>query len=226
MASESDEIARTLAPLTGTLYALLDGATHEAKEFFDTERRPFSPSLFPGLVRYVTKVHWDALMFAPHDAEALLGFVRLEIPNDGLAFSNGTHQIRVWKSDEGGLPAPGNSQSKRIFFAQGSMFGEQWTQMAMSDADAAWAASGPINLALLWDVDESRLLSSLQLVCPELGAEGNFGETWRVPVQHPAETTSAADDTPDSSGSNLDLDLHANDEGLPEDQSEGGEDVG
>jgi hypothetical protein len=211
---DAEEIANSLVPFTRRFYRLIEAAIYEAKAYFDEPERELSPTLFANLVRYITKSRWDQFVSQPHAIEDLLGFVRIELPNDGVAFQNTEFYLRCWKADEGSLPPPGHSQAKRQFFAQGSLTGTHWTQAAMSDVDPAWESPPPSNLVLLWDVDANHGLSVLALVCPEADSEGNYGEAWRIRLQHPAEL-----EVPPSTevlASELDLDFRRGDEELPE----------
>lgn len=160
------EKLRSLHPL---VYQAIEQAVEEAREFFSREKTPYEPYLFANLVRYKTR----RLLAELADGPIMFGLSNLA--NNGIEIEYDGIVIRVWKADEGQLPAPGVSRAKQEFYYQ----------PYLPDLDIS---PEPVRLAVIWDTDSDHGLRELLLVCPK-GANEPWmpGEShWLIPIPHPA----------------------------------------
>ena len=177
-------------PLLRLLYQLIEEGTAVAFSFFDGQPEPTFPDpyLYPAIVRWHITRGLDAL-----DGTSVT-YERTELPNNGVEVRYQGQRIKVFKSTpEGELPAPGLSLPRQAFY-QPSLFGE--------DGEST-------NLVVMWEVDSSYNLNSVQLVRPS--GDGTSWKTgqqeWAVRLPHPASFE--APPTIEESG---DLDLQYGDE--------------
>lgn len=133
-----ERVVVELLPVLKAVYSAVESGIFRTIEYFQGEAAPIDASLAPNLVRYYAKRYLDDENTPFIDAE----IERHELSNNGLLVTFGPHQIRVLKSDNGRVPVPGASLTKRDFYQQ------PLPLIAMTDADAP---SPPLKLLALWD---------------------------------------------------------------------------
>ncbi len=154
-----DRVTAELLPALKVLYAAVESAILQTVEYFEREHAPVDPSLAPNLVRYYAKRYLDSVDAPLMDAE----IERHELSNNGLLVTFGSHQIRVLKSDNGRVPVPGNSFTKRDFYQQ------PLPLIAMTDEGSPLPA---LKLIALWDAaPSSYAFLGLSLALPMSGGE-------------------------------------------------------
>jgi hypothetical protein len=154
-------VAKTISYLQGTMLEL-HGTANEC---------PPDPYVFSQLVRF----HASELLDSQRASD--LGFLLRRLPNSGIFLEYRGYQIRVWKADEGQLPAPGNSQAKQDFYQQ-----------------EFFADIRPRKLAVLWESFINGEVS-LILACPKgEGDPWEIGQShWEISVPHPAQALISAE---------------------------------
>lgn len=162
------EEIRVIAPY---VYAALERAIAESTAFF-SDGETVDPFLFPNLVRYYAHKYLED---APKEVD---GFLVERLSNNGIFLKFGGYLIRVWKADEGQLPAPGNSDGRLNFFEQPELF----------------PGMRLLKLAIIWDTTSKGTLRNLMLVCPK--GDGNpsseIGQAhWQIEIPHPAVAVTA-----------------------------------
>jgi hypothetical protein len=138
------------------------------------EIRPYDPWYFSHRVRYLTCCDLDSA------DKTTLAFERTPQALSAIDLRyNGCH-FKVWKTTDGELPITGTSAHRCEFVSQPYL--EHFFDALQGEAVI------PMNLVLLWEVDSSLGLSSMQLVCPK-----NFENFWKSgeayfsrSVPHPA----------------------------------------
>src|SRR5579885_1094017 len=180
---ESAEVLQAIEPIVESVYRALEDAIDLGKQFFPEGKR-IDPFLFPNLVRYHTL---ERLQPASLEIDQ---FVIERLSNNGISMRFREYQIRIWKADEGELPAPGYSQSKIQFYEQQELF----------------AGMRYLKLAIIWDVTPAGTLKKLLLVCPKGDGPpfANGLAHWQIEIPHPATkisappraTNAASDDLP------------------------------
>lgn len=156
-------------PLLRLLYQLIEEGTEIAFSFFDGQPEPTFPDpyLYPAVVRWHITRTLDAL------SGTSITYERAELPSNGVEVRYQGQRLKVFKSTpEGALPAPGLSLPRQDFY-QPSLFGE--------DGESP-------NLVVMWELDSSYHLASVQLVCPKGdGTPWKTGQqAWAVRLPHPA----------------------------------------
>src|SRR5262245_14701278 len=119
-----------------------------------------------------------ALTSAPRPESSLMkayraccrsGRVHVEDVNlSGLSLRLDGYHIKMWKASEDGLPVPGKSEPKQAFYQQ----------PLFTDGDRPEI----LHLAVIWNTDASRNLSSVWLVCPKFGDEKSAEEYWNIRI--------------------------------------------
>ena len=166
-------------PLTDLLYMVLEKAVAEAQNYLETktceirgigpDEIEIDPYAFSQLVRFHASEMLDSKAYSD------IGYLLERLPNSGMLVRFAGRQIRIWKADEGKLPAPGNSRAKQDFY-----------QQPLFDDDT------PRKLAVLWESYRSGEVL-LILACPKGNGEPwESGQShWEVTVPHPAEVKRA-----------------------------------
>lgn len=182
------DVVTDIEALLQILYAAFEGATQQAREFFDLLGEQPNPFLYPSLVRYFVKRHLDAQGHATEDEQA--EYERDEIANNGLMVSYQgpsarRYAVRMLKADNGGLPPPGDSQTKQRFYSQ--------QQLAFAFIKTNDPLAGVLNLVVLWEITVNYNFWELQLSCPSNGMNTRrvAHDHWTVSVPHPAEAATA-----------------------------------
>jgi hypothetical protein len=164
---ESEKALKALASLLPVVYSALEAATQSTREFFDREDRPIDSYLAPCLVRYYAKQHLDSVgQSVEYDRE--------ELSNNGLCLTYNNYLLRIWKSEDGELPVPGQSRPRQAFFQQ--------LPIAINNPEEQ------LNLAILWEVSSDYNLQRLLLSCPKAGdtTRASVEAYWTIPIPHPA----------------------------------------
>ena len=173
-----EAVLAEITPVLDVLYPIFEKAVAETQKYMqskieefrgiDTEI-PLDPYVFSQLVRF----HASELL----DSKELVsvGFLFHRLPNSGIFLEYKGYQIRVWKADEGQLPAPGNSHAKQDFYQQ-ELFPE----------------IRPKKLAVLWESVVNGAVS-LILACPSgEGDPWQPGQShWEITGPHPAQLIEA-----------------------------------
>jgi hypothetical protein len=174
MLMEAPEVVlATIRPLVDSLYGIFEHAVADAQNYLEAKTaelrgtngdQTIDPFVFSQLVRFY------AAEILGSSRAAELGYRFERLPNCGIFLEYEGYQIRIWKADEGKLPAPGYSQAKQDFYQQ-----------------PLFADVLPAKLALLWESYRNGQVV-LILACPH--GDGNPWETgqshWHVTVPHPA----------------------------------------
>lgn len=153
---------KDLAPIIPTIYTALDHGIFKTKEFFETQERKddrgIDRYLAPNVVRYYAIRHLiRAGQEAFEDNELSLD----NIPNNGIHINCDPYQIKILKSNCGGLPTPGHSIKRQEYYDQ--LF------PGFPDIEEDLSI---INLLLLWDIKGNYDgLRALSLACPKSGKE-------------------------------------------------------
>jgi hypothetical protein len=169
-------VMRNLINLFPLVYTALDYGVMNTKDFFgkqenQREDMAIDPYLAPNLVRYhainyLRKVGQDV------DYDSLGNSYNIEkIPNNGIHINHGQYQIKILKSNNGDLPVPGQSKSRRDYYCQPNLFsGED----DVSD----------VRLLLMWNVDHQYCLDVLSLACPKFGGtrRDSVMDHWHCPI--------------------------------------------
>jgi hypothetical protein len=183
-------ILKKLKQLPPALYDVLDKATTQAREFFDSKDQKIHSALFPSLVRYF------ALRLLQSDKYKKIGFRLVELSNVGLFIvyqrDGCTYGLRMRKADEDGdLPIDNLSETLKQYYTQADPF-PRLPGMSLEEMDQ-FLTPDQMKLVILWDVDGAFVLNSVQLVCPN----GIPGDVYFVGDIPPAVTTIAAKPTVD-----------------------------
>lgn len=145
---------------------LLDGATINARKFFeDRNVRPDS-YLFPHLVRFEA----GTSLKLPQYREA--GYEFVELSNNGLSIlykhENCYYRLRVRKANEDGeLPTQNLSGKLKAHYKNEAPF-----LPSIDGTFQEYINPDHLNLVIVWDVDELYILTEVSLVCPK----NEFGE--------------------------------------------------
>jgi hypothetical protein len=163
-------VLQDLSPTVPLLFAALEVGLTAARSYF-ADGRPSDPYLGSHLARYEAKKY---LMDSGVDCA--------EIANTGLFIRAGKYPIRIFKADEGELPAPGPSLRRQAYYSQ--------MQLQYILPFPEWVAAqieGP-NLIIIWDATSSYTLLNLTLACPEIGrtSKNSVSCYWSAPIPHPA----------------------------------------
>lgn len=170
----STAVLEELNPIVTPVYNALERAIEESNSYFSEQEHVIDPFLFPNLVRYNALQHLE-------DAQKEVDGLHIEkLSNNGIFMRFMGYRIRVWKADEGELPAPGNGDGRLKFFEQPDLFpGMRF-----------------MNLAIIWDATSKGTLKNLMLVCPK--GDGNPSNVtgqahWQIEIPHPATQVAAAE---------------------------------
>jgi len=175
-----EKLLPELQPLTDTLYVVFESAVVEAQNYLEAKTaqirggesadQRMDPYVFSQLVRFYASEVLDSRQYAG------VGYFLERLPNCGILLNFAGRQIRVWKADEGQLPAPGNSRAKQDFYQQ-----------------ALFPDDVPRKLAVLWESYRSGQVV-LILACPKGDGEPwESGQShWEITIPHPAERAKTA----------------------------------
>lgn len=183
--SGPQDVFAKLAPLFPVLYAALEAATHETREFFDAKGKRIDRYLAPCLVRYFGKAYLLELGQRAHYEEDDVG----NLANNGLALTYADYQLRILKADLGQPPAPGHSRKKQAFY-------HQQKEMVFGDLANKQAVLSQMNLIVLWDVDAAYDLKPLSLACPMAGlvSRASVEVHWQEEIPYINDAATAADE--------------------------------
>jgi len=174
------EVQKDLELILPIINTALEHGTSNAKDFFEREDQDklIDRYLAPNLVRYWAKRYLQGagLQVSEEQAE----FNLKPLPNNGLCLIFGRYRVRILKSDDGDLPVPGDSVSRRNFYQQISIvYATENGEEVQEDVS---------NLLILWDIDVAYNLTGLSLAYPKAGKDtkASVQVHWHVPITHPA----------------------------------------
>jgi hypothetical protein len=176
MPTDDEFLLDKLNPLLSPLYKYVEEGIDKARSFFTNERRSPDPWLFSHIVR------WHVCNKLDDCGESNLSYERSPQAMSGIEITYEDRCIKVFKADEGELPAAGRSRPRQEFY-KGNLFdGDEWGL--------------PIYLAVIWDVDNQYQLLDIQLVCPDDGPTWESGQQkWAKTIPHPADIAPAQQNT-------------------------------
>ncbi len=182
---EPKAVLEDLSRLVPVIYDALESSLHYTREYFSERNQKVDPYLAPGLVRYNAKLYLRATGQSAEDY-----FDLGTMANNGLLLTYGRYRIRILKSDDGDLPAPGPSKAKQAFYHQLPLI----FSSGKDDDD-------PINLVAVWDVTSDYRLREISLVCPKAGntSRSSVEKHWVWPLA-PAGLLDSAPVTANSEG--------------------------
>jgi hypothetical protein len=151
--------------------AALDYGALKAKEFFTREDKgnPFDKHLASHLVRYFARKYLVEAGATIEDEPSLFEMDYMAL--SGLSMRAGRYWMRIWKADDGEVPAPGPSKRRQRFFQQ-LILGHD-----IED-------ERPINVILVWDVNSNYEIASICLACPNGGgpSKASVEFQWNLPL--------------------------------------------
>jgi len=169
-----DVVTELGSQVISLVYRAFEDATAEAKAFFDEHGVPIEWSLHSDISRFWAK---HRLQQAGHDAE----FEMEDLARNGLMATFAGYPTRIRKSDNGGVPLPGNSEPYMAHLNQ------QTSWLRDGSVDPKW------NLMTLWETDSNGLLSKLLLALTTSATETAVQCAWIREIPHPATGQGARD---------------------------------
>jgi len=165
-------------------YKYIDEGITKARSFFEVEDEPPDPWLFSHIVRWHICKQLDRLK-DPH-----LSYEQSPLAMSGIDIIYEDRYIKVFKASDGELPAAGRSRPRQEFYKGNLFSGDEWGL--------------PTHLAVIWEVNGYYHLLDIQLVCPDDGPIWESGQQkWARTIQHPAESTSAQQNTINTGAADL-----------------------
>jgi hypothetical protein len=185
MPTDDEIMLDKLSPLLSILYKYIEGGISKARLFFEAEDELPDPWLFSHIVRWHICKRLDNLK------DPNLSYERSPLAMSGIDISYNDRYVKVFKADDGELPAAGRSHPRQEFY-KGNLF-----------AQDEWGL--PTYLAVIWDVNSHYHLLDIQLVCPDDGPAWESGQQkWARTIPHPGESTQAQQNTINTGGADLD----------------------
>lgn len=167
--------------LIAVLFRTFEGATEKARSYFEENHVPVEWSLYADVARFWAKTY---LVQAGHNAE----FEMEELARNGLMATFAGYATRIRKSDNGGVPLPGNSEPYMAHLNQ-----QMWLREA--DGDPRW------NLMVLWQVTSGGGLDKLRLALTTSATKTSVSVAWIEDLPHPATGIGVRPDSgPDQGG--------------------------
>jgi hypothetical protein len=169
-----EEARRAIDPLLFFLYGSLERSIGKAQAYFDLQKDPIDPSLFPSIVRF----EWRKEILAHATTEISENGDTLEVLcpyNLGIHLNFAGYHIRAFKSKVGGAPLPGGSDKRIRFFCQ--EFSDQY--VANFEGEVILPAPST-NLCLIWSVDRSFNLVEMRLCLPLGWQDMSLDTFWDV----------------------------------------------
>lgn len=98
------------------------------------------------------------------------------VPNTGILLKSGRYQIRIRRAQNGGIPAPGESTSRQLYYQQ--------AQGKLNFPDLADPPPKGINLITYWDVVVPYEFSALAIACPKYAkaTQSSVEVWWEAPL--------------------------------------------
>lgn len=159
------ETLEDLAWLHPEIYRGIDYGVFEARIHFETTRVDYDGAAFSTLVRLHAKNYYRRKGYDAVDIE--------EVSLTGLSLKLEGYHIKIWKAHDSSLPAPGSSEPKQAYYQQTLNFdGGERPEI--------------IRLAVIWNVNASRALSAMWLVCPKDGDETSAEAYWTERIPDPS----------------------------------------
>jgi len=169
-----DETLFDLAWLHPEIYRSFEHGVFEAKTHFETKQIKYDGAAFSTFVRLHAKDYLSKRGLEAIDVE--------DVNLTGLSLRLDRYHIKMWKASEDGLPIPGKSEPKQAFYQQ----------PLFTDGDSPEV----LNLAVIWNTDASKNLSSIWLVCPKSGDEKSAEAHWNVRIPDPALAVQSSNSNP------------------------------
>lgn len=170
MEEAHERFLRRLWPLLSEVYAYVEGGVQDSFLYFEQRSTHIDPWLFSHQVRRHVCDKLDELM------PSGVGFFRVPQPLSGVEIKYQRKTIKVFKADDGHIPAPGQSRRRREFYNK-NLYG--------SDVEVF----DLISWTVVWDVDVAYNLNRIQLICPK--ATTNIwkpgSQRLAIDLPHPAE---------------------------------------
>lgn len=173
---DPDAVLADLEPLFKVAYPTLDWASDHAVQIFEIDQASIEASLHAHLTRHHAGRRLDL------EIEST-GFVRRPTPNSGLLLTNDQYAVRILKAGHEIDPDLGEVV-RRLPFPHSRARREYYRQPTLFQLDLI---SPPVKLLLLWDVDASYQLCSLDLACPKTAARtrDSVEHYWYVSIADP-----------------------------------------
>jgi hypothetical protein len=185
------EALEMLAEVHPEIYKGLDFAAFQARSYFEEKDASVEPCLQSMLIRFHARSYlqqkFPEVIF---DNLSLCG-VSLLCKNVRWRRADVSVRLRLWKSPDGGLPKPGDSSGRQIYY----------TQLELRFPEGASAPELPndaeLKLAVLWNVDAKGILQAPLLVCPKKFDEktGEIEVWWDIPIPDPTLAANGKSET-------------------------------
>jgi hypothetical protein len=169
-----DETLAELAWLHPEIYRAFEHGVYEAKNHFETKQLKYDAAAFSTFVRLHGKDYLSKKGLEAVDVE--------DVNLTGLSLKLDAYHIKMWKASDDGLPVPGKSEPKQAFYEQ-SLF---------EDGECPEI----LNLAVIWNINASKDLSAVWLICPKHGDETSAEAYWNVRIPDPTLTVAPSNTTP------------------------------
>lgn len=181
-----EQVSGELRDVFRVWYRTFEAATAKAKAFFEEQARPIEWSVYADLTRYEAKF---LLNQAGHDAD----FDMEDLARNGLKATFAGYPTQIRKSDNGGVPLPGDSQPYLEHLNQ-----QAWLPL---DGERKW------NLMVLWQVTSLGVLDTLKLALTASATKTSVATYWIENIPHPAttQTTDAGESEIDGRREDIDI---------------------
>ncbi len=172
---DAQQVIHDLSALWPRLSVALEHGTNKVVEFFEREvtDKKIDPYLAPNLVRFHAL---QSLRAAGVASQADVDFNLQHVPNNGICLAVGKYRLRILKANDGGVPAPGQSVPKNLFYRQQSI--------KFTTEDGVDVLEDVINLLVVWDVTYPYHLFEIVLACPKHANEtkASVALYWEEPL--------------------------------------------
>jgi hypothetical protein len=162
---EPNEVINDLRPILPTIYEALNKGTLEAVDYLEKLKKEKGFSFDLLFAAHITRYHTFQFLkrngYNVINGEADFEYEMKDIANSGLYLFYNRYSIRIFKTQNGEVPNPGNSITKQLYYSQ------QQYELFPGITDPA----RNLNLILLWDVSSTYKLKSLSIACPKSGGK-------------------------------------------------------
>jgi hypothetical protein len=172
-----EQVQREIGSELSLITTALDFGSRKVRAYFDREDQgTVDRNLAPNILRYQAKKYLRKAGKQAADEEDEEEALRcMPVSNNGLFLKVGRYNIRIRKSDDGDIPAPGDSKARQKFY-------QQPIREVFENNDGEEGES--INLLVVWDVVTPYALSAATLACPLDGKETKASVLlhWQAPL--------------------------------------------
>lgn len=168
-----EETLAELSWLHPEIYCAFEHGIFEANSHFDTKQIKYDAAAFSTIVRLHVKDYLSKKGLNAVDVE--------DVNLTGLSLKLESYHIKMWKASDDGLPVP-KSEPKQVFYQQ-SLF---------EDGERPEV----LHLAVIWNINSSKNLSAVWLICPKYGDENSTEDYWTTKIPDPALAVVTSDSTP------------------------------